>query len=133
MNILPSKDQPAKDIALLDSLVMDAAEAAHHLASIAFEANRRFYSLPPDRAVAVMNADVQRTLAVFAAQNALAAAVNPHLDAVVADDPDLAGRFRKRIPTEIGNSHITFDGTEFVYTPPVVGEPPAGEPQPGEL
>ena len=70
--------------------------------------------MPTDRLLALLNADVPTTLAIFAANTALANAVNESLD--------LTGRseLSTRVPTEFGRHDIAFVDGQFVQQ-----EPPA--------
>ena len=101
------------DLDVKDALILQVAEATHHLASVLATTNERFWSFPTDRLLAVLNADVPATLATFQANSALAAAVNSSLDALNLPP------FPHRAPTEQGRSDIEFDGAVFVHvTPP---------------
>lgn len=101
--------RPSTDIDVKDSLILQVAEATHHLASVLATTNARFWSFPTDRLLAVLNADVPATLATFAANSALAATVNASLDALNLP------QFSRRAPTEQGRDDITFNGIEFAY------------------
>ena len=116
MPIIAPKTQAEADLSAKESLVLQAGEATHHLASVLASTNAAFWSLPTDRLLAVLNADVPATLATFAANTALGMQVNASLDALGV------AAFAKRAPVEPGRSDITFNGSAFVYTAP---EPPA--------
>jgi hypothetical protein len=101
------------DLDVKDALILQVAEATHHLASVLATTNEQFWSFPTDRLLAVLNADVPATLATFQANSALAATVNSSLDALNLP------QFSRRAPTEQGRSDIEFDGAFFVQvTPP---------------
>ena len=51
------------DLDVKDALILQVAEATHHLASVLATTNERFWSFPTDRLLAVLNADVPATLA----------------------------------------------------------------------
>lgn len=104
------------DLAAKDQLVLQAAEATHHLATVLAAVHRAFWSLPEERLLAVLNADVPTTLATFAANTALATACNANLDAL--DLPRFSHRAILTTPAD-----ITFDGAQFVHTPPPEPEP----------
>jgi hypothetical protein len=105
--------RPTTDLDVKDALIVQVAEATHHLASVLATTNEQFWSFPTDRLLAVLNADVPATLATFQANSALAATVNSSLDALNLP------QFSRRAPTEQGRSDIEFDGAVFVYvTPP---------------
>ena len=112
------------DLLAKDALVIRAAEATHHLASVLKGANEAFWSLPTDRLLAVLNANIPDTLAAFTANTILGTACNQHLDAVAL--PQLS----TRAPLTAGRSDIVFDGQSFVYVPPPEPEPqPEPEPE----
>ena len=104
--------RPTTDLDVKDSLILQAAEATHHLAAVLASTNEHFWSFPTDRLLAVLNADVPATLATFQANSTLAAAVNASLDAL--DLPE----FTRRAPTTTGRADIAFDGAAFVLIPP---------------
>lgn len=103
--------RPTTDLDVKDQLVLQVAEATHHLASVLASTNERFWSFPTDRLLAVLNADVDATLATFQANSDLAAAVNVSLDALNLP------QFSRRAPTT-GRADIEFDGVQFVYVLP---------------
>ncbi len=105
--------RPTTDLDVKDALILQVAEATHHLASVLATTNEQFWSFPTDRLLAVLNADIPATLATFQANSALAATVNSSLDALNLP------QFSRRAPTEQGRSDIEFDGAVFVQvTPP---------------
>ena len=112
--------RPTTDLDLKDALVLQAGEATHHLASTLATTNAQFWSLPTDRLLAVLNADIPATLATFAANTALGMQVNASLDAL--DVP----MFSARAPLEMGRTDIAFDGVAFVQVAPP--EPTAPSP-----
>lgn len=109
--------RPTTDLDAKDALILLAAEATHNLASVLAATNEQFWSFPTDRLVAVLNADVDATLATFEANSVLAAAVNASLDALSLP------QFPRRAPTEQGRSDISFNGIEFQYIAPPEPEP----------
>ena len=100
------------DLDTKDALILQVAEATHNLASVLAATNERFWSFPTDRLLSVLNADVDATLATFAANTALAGAVNASLDALSLP------QFSRRAPTEQGRDDIMFDGIKFTYDAP---------------
>lgn len=100
------------DIAFKDSLVLEAAEAAHHAVTVMQSVYDRFWTLPADRLLAVLNHDITSSLAVLQANTAIGTPCNASLDAL-----DLA-QFSKRAPNSMPDGWV-FDGTEFTYTNPV--------------
>lgn len=100
------------DLANKDAFVLRAAEATHHLAVVLRDVHQSFWSVPTERLLAVLNADVPITLQTFQANTALATACNASLDALAL--PELSAR----APVTLGRSDIVFDGGQFVYVPP---------------
>lgn len=107
------------DLDRKDALILQVAEAAHHLASVLATTNEIFWSFPTDRLLDVLNADIPATLATFAANTALATAVNASLDAL-----DLP-QFSRRATTKQGRTDIVFDHVAlfFYHNPPEIKEP----------
>ena len=104
--------RPTTDLDVKDALILQVAEATHNLASVLAATNEQFWSFPTDRLLAVLNADVDATLATFAANSTLAGAVNSSLDALSLP------QFSRRAPTEQGRDDISFNGIEFTYEAP---------------
>ena len=125
MPIIRQLTESEADLAAKEQLVLQAGEATHHLASTLTTTNAQFWSLPTDRLLAVLNADVPATLATFAANTALGVQVNASLDALAVS------RFATRAPVTAGRLDIVFDGAAFVYIAPPEPEPnPEPEPEP---
>lgn len=110
--ILRQLTEAEADLADRDRLILQAAEATHHLASVLAATNDRYWSLPTERLLAVLNADIPATIATFQANTALALTVNASLDALNLP------QFTRRAPTEPGRTDIVFDGTAFVHVMP---------------
>jgi hypothetical protein len=122
MSLLTQKTELEKDLAAKDESIIRCAEAAHHFAAVLKNENNRFWSLPTERLLAVMNYDPSVTLATFAANRAIGTLLNETLDQL-----SLA-QFPQRAPITAGRTDIEFNGTEFVYVaPPVVEEEVAGD------
>ena len=121
MALLTQKTQLEQDLAFKDESVIRCAEAAHHFAYVLMNENERFWSLPTDRLLAVLNHDVPTTLATFAANTATGNALNATLDQLALP------QFSNRAPVTAGRADIVFNGTSFEYVAPPTPEP---EPQP---
>jgi hypothetical protein len=121
MSILRTLTESESDLAAKDSLVLAVAEATHHLAVVLSAASEKFWSLPTDRLLGVLNTDVSSSVATLTANADLAEAVNASLDALGSD------RFPTRAPLT-GRSDILFDGTAFVLIPPIIPLEPVTEP-----
>jgi hypothetical protein len=117
MSLLTPKTQLESDLAEKDDSVIRCAEAAHHFACVLSNENARFWAIPTERLLAVLNNDVAITLATFQANTTAGMAVNAILDAL--ND----SRFPTRAPIDTGRADIVFNGTEFALVPPE--EPPA--------
>lgn len=125
MSIIRQITEAEADLQAKEQLVLQAGEATHHLASVLASTNARFWQLPTDRLLAVLNADIPATLATFTANTALGKMVNASLDALAVP------RFAARAPVEMGRTDIVFDGAAFVYVAPPEPEPePETEPEP---
>lgn len=122
MSILRQLNEAEADLAAKDQLVLAVGEATHHLAVTLSAASENFWSLPTDRLLAVLNADVLASAATLTANADLGEAVNASLDALGCD------RFTFRAPLS-GRADITFDGEAFVWVAPAIVEP-VTEPQP---
>lgn len=101
-------NQLEADLHAKDALILRAAEATHHLASVLSNVHHAFWSVRTDRLLAVLNADVPATLETFAANTALAQACNASLDAL--DLPQMS----TRAPVVPGRSDIGFVDGGFV-------------------
>lgn len=125
-------DQLALDRAELETRIAATGEALNHLAAVARQGFDWLWSLPTERLLAVLNADVTWTLALFSANTQMGEVGNGMLDLV-----GLA-KFRNRFPVVPGRSDIQFvpgpDFTpeaptgEFVHVPQA--EEPAPDPEP---
>jgi hypothetical protein len=112
MSLIRQLTEAEADLAAKEQLVLQAGEATHHLASTLATTNAQFWSLPTDRLLAVLNADIPATLATFAANTALGLQVNASLDALAVP------QFASRAPVTAGRTDIVFNGTMFEYIAP---------------
>ncbi|MCU0797563.1 MAG: hypothetical protein MUF31_16710 [Akkermansiaceae bacterium] len=87
MSLIPATTELDRDLADLTSDILAGAEALNHTASVLTSRHARFWSVPTARLLAALNADVSRTLSIFAANTATATA----------------------LPTTMGRSDIAFD------------------------
>jgi len=118
------RTQLESDLLEKDASVIRAATALHHAAVILRAENDRFWSLPTERLLGVLNADIQRTLATFSANTTAGTAINALLD------EEASPLLTARAPVTPGRSDIVFDGQSFVYVPPPEPEPqPEPEPE----
>lgn len=102
-------NQLEADLGAKDMLILRAAEATHHLASVLSNVHQAFWSVPTERLLAVLNADVPATLETFAANTALAEACNASLNAL-----DIA-EMSTRAPVVPGRADIVFVDGVFVH------------------
>lgn len=115
MSLLP---QPT----VMDSGALRVAEAKHHSVTVQKAVWQEFWQRDPEIVAAELNADVQKTLALFQLNSTAAQADNALLDAI-GDS-----RFSNRAPDSIPPQWIfDIDGQKFVYAPPppVIEEEPA--------
>jgi hypothetical protein len=110
-SILKPLSEAEKDLAQKDALVLQVAEATNHLAVTLKQTNDQFWSLPTERLLAVLNADVISTLNTFAANTAIGQAVNDSLDALSLP------QYSTRAPLLMGRRDIKLDGGTFVLVP----------------
>lgn len=105
---------------VLDSGLIAGAQAAHHFATVLKSQWQAFWHRTPETVAAELNADVARSLQIFALNSQSAQAVNAVLDAV--GDSDLSNRAPDAMP-----EGWAFDGTAFTYTAPVLPQAPEPE------
>lgn len=117
MSLLQTKTQLEQDLEFVDGLLLQSARALHHAAAILRNSNAAFWDIPTDRLLAVLNADVTRTLAVFAANTATGTAINSQLDEFSA-----TGMYETRAPVVPGRDDIVFDTESGLF---VLDEPSA--------
>lgn len=117
MSLLTAKTQLEQDLAEKDESVIRSAEAVYSLIFTLRRENRQFWALPTDRLLAVLNHDVQTTLATFEANTALGTALNTILDQLALP------QFSNRAPVTAGRTDIVFNGTAFEYVAPPEPEP----------
>ena len=124
--LLPQLTELEQDTAWLTSLILRMAEATHNVACVSTSVNYEFWNtLSDERLLALLNADVSRSLAILAGNTTLGGPVNASLESI-----GLA-RFSHRAPTEPGRTDISFDGKQFFLIPPVeVPEEPAPTEEP---
>ena len=99
-----------------DSVVLSIAEAVNHLATTMISGNQKFWAAEPVQLVEDLNANIETSVPLMLANTQLGAVLNDHLDKL-----DLP-QYTKRVPLVIGNPNISFDGSTFVYTEPVIEE-----------
>lgn len=102
-SILHTKTEAEQDLAAKDSLVLQVAEATHHLAVTLKQTNDQFWALPTERLLSVLNADVVSTLATFAANAGIGQSVNDSLDALALP------QYSTRAPLLMGRQDIKLD------------------------
>jgi len=121
MGLIPARTQLEADLEVVDRGLLDSAEALNHAAAVLKRSHASFWALPPDRLLAVLNHDLSRTAAIFAANLATATALNAQLDELGLE------RYSQRAPTGYGLEGISFDQGQglWIYTPPAEPEPEA--------
>ena len=104
-----------------DLLVLRVAEAVNHLASTLVSVNKEFYSVDSAQLVDDLNASPETSAALMLANATLGAVINDHLDTLAI------AKYSKRVPLIISDPTISFNGSQFVYTEPVIEEEPIEE------
>ena len=99
-----------------EALVLQVAEAVNHLAATLVSVNKQFYSVDSEILVDDLNANLTSSLELMSANAALGTVINDHLDTLALD------KYSKRVPLIISDPTISFDGSQFVYTEPVIEE-----------
>jgi hypothetical protein len=108
--LLSTKTQLQKDTALFDKLILDGLEATHHAATVRSECYRQLWDLPPERVLALLNSNIDRSLAVLQANTAQGIADNTSLDLQpITELPN-------RAPITMPPGYAFEDG-EFVFVP----------------
>jgi hypothetical protein len=83
----------------------------HYAGTVIASENAQFWSLPQDRLLAVLNDNVERTLAMFAANSAAANAINSLLDQIGNEE------LSHRAPTAMPEGYV-FENAAFAYVAP---------------
>jgi len=109
--IITEKTQFQKDLDKKDAFVRQSAHSTCRLARELNDNNKAFWSLPPDRLLAVLNHDVAASLATIALNTQL-------LQGLMAAISVLGSDFLRFAGTPFVREDIVFDGTAFVYVPP---------------
>ena len=120
MSLITTQSQLSKDLTDFDADVMSIAEAFNHAAAIMRNRHARFWSMPKEQILAVLNHDVPLSIARFEANTIRGEQINATLNELALP------QFANRAPVERGNPFIEFNGTMFVDTTP------AEEPAPSE-
>lgn len=117
MSLITPQSQLSKDLADFDADVLSIGEAFNHAAAIMRNRHARFWSMPKERILAVLNHDVPLSIARFEANTIRGAQINATLDELALP------QFSNRVPVARGNPFIEFDGAMFVDTTPAEDEP----------
>jgi len=119
MSLIPTTTDLDRDLADLTADILAGAAALHHAAATLHARHARFWGVPTERLLAVLNADIPRTMAIFQANTAMASAINAQLDALALPE------FATRAPTTVGREDIEFDAEagQFVVIVPEPAEP----------
>ena len=108
--IITEKTQFQKDLDKKDAFVRQSAHSTCRLVREINDNNRNFWSLPPDRLLAVLNHDVASSLATIALNTQL-------LNGLMAAISVLGSDFLRFAGTAFVREDIVFNGTEFVHVP----------------
>lgn len=109
--MLTPKTQLEKDLAEKDAGIIRAATALHYAGTVIAAENAQFWALPQDRLLAVLNDNVERTLAMFEANSAAANAINSLLEQIGNE------ALIHRVPTTMPEGYV-FENGVFAYVAP---------------
>ena len=121
--MLTPKTQLEKDLAEKDAGIIRAATALHYAGTVIAAENAQFWALPQERLLAVLNDNVERTLAMFAANSAAGNAINSLLDQLGNE------AFSHRAPITMP-ANWSFENGAFAYTEPQLEPEVIVEPEP---
>lgn len=111
------KAQLEKDVAQLDAGILRAAEALNHAAGVLAREHNYIWSLPDDRLLALLNANVQRSIAIAQAKDKAAAEINSLLNQL-----NIA-RFTNRAPIGFGRADVSFNQETQLFEIEPVDQP----------
>jgi len=111
--LVAEKTQAEKDQETLSIGILRVAEALNHTAAVLTREHKTIWSLPDDRLLALLNANVQRTAAIAAAKDKAAQEINSLLNQLNLT------RYTNRAPIGFGRDDVKFDETtnKFVIIP----------------
>ena len=109
--MLTPKTQLEKDLAEKDAGIIRAATALHYAGTVIAAENAQFWALPQDRLLAVLNDNVERTLAMFEANSVTANAINTLLDQLNNE------ALSHRAPVTMPEGYV-FENGAFAYIEP---------------
>jgi hypothetical protein len=109
--MLTPKTQLEKDLAEKDAGIIRAATALHYAGTVIAAENAQFWALPQERLLAVLNDNVERTLAMFEANSAAGNAINSLLDRIGNE------ALSHRAPTTMPAGYV-FENGAFAYVAP---------------
>ena len=111
--LVSEKTQAEKDQDTLSIGILRVAEALNHTAAILTREHKAIWSLPDDRLLALLNANVQRTLAIAAAKDKAAVEINSLLNQLNLS------RYTNRAPVGFGREDVKYDEatSKFVLIP----------------
>ena len=117
--IVPEKTQAEKDLEALNTGILRVAQALDLSARTLSREHQAVWRLPDDRLLALLNANVQRTLLIATAKDKAAQEINSLLNQLNLP------RFTTRAPIGFGRDDVKFDEatSKFVIIP-------AEQPQP---
>ena len=111
--LVAEKTQAEKDQDTLSIGILRVAEALNHTAAILTREHKTIWSLPDDRLLALLNANVQRTAAIAAAKDKAAQEINSLLNQLNLT------RYTNRAPIGFGRDDVKYDEatSKFVIIP----------------
>ena len=111
--ILPEMTPEQKDQAQLNVAIMRVAQSLNQTAAVLTREHKLVWSLPDDRLLALLNENVQRTLAISAIKDKAAAEINSLLNQLNLT------KYTNRAPIGFGRDDVKFDEStnQFVIIP----------------
>ena len=111
--LVSEKTQAEKDQDTLSIGIIRVAEALNHTAAILTREHKTIWALPDDRLLALLNADVKRTIASATAKDKAAVEINSLLNQLNLS------RYTNRAPVGLGRADVKFDEatSKFVLIP----------------
>jgi len=109
--MLTPKTQLEKDLAEKDAGIIRGATALHYAGTVIAAENAQFWALPQDRLLAILNDNVERTLAMFEANSLAANAINSLLDQIGNE------ALSHRVPITMPANYV-FENGAFAYIEP---------------
>ena len=120
VKLVPEKTQLEQDQELLDQGIARTAQALHYTATVLKSQHDVIWRLPDARLLALLNANVPRTIALSQAKDKAATEVNTLLNLL-----NIA-KLTTRAPVGLGRDDVQFDEQKKLFV--IVPKPPVASP-----